>query len=170
VRSKNLKSGPDYTDGEVETLDDGETLGAAAFAGRKHPLAMALMRLFVGDNHAAGEVVQIMAVRVWGKAQADGYKLRRVQSEEMAQKVLAWHRDGACRACGGHGYLVIPGTTSIGEVACGACRGSGRVPFEREFTMEHLWLARWLLAEVERETAKAGPAAMAALAPRPDIP
>ncbi len=163
VRSKHLKH-----DAEHEV--DVDILGAAGMAGKRSPLAMALLRLFVGDNTMAREIVQIMAGMLVGKAwHLQRVELARVEAEDIAGAGLAWHRDGTCKACGGHGFLVIAGTTSIGEHACPHCRGTGRLPFDREFSMERLELARWLLAEVERETAKAGPAAMASLAPRLEL-
>lgn len=164
VRASNLR-------GEPEThASSTDVLGAAALAGKSSALAMALLRLFVGDNTMAREIVDIMAGMLIGKAwHFDALVLARVQAEDIARQVLAWHRDGVCRACGGHGFALIPGTKLLGEHACTECRGTGRVPFDAAFTMETLHLARWLLAEVERETAKAGPAAMACLAPRLDL-
>ncbi len=163
VRSKNLRS-------EAEKVGDADTLGAAGLAGKHHPLAMALLRLFVGDNSSARDIVNILAGMAVSKAwHWDKVTLDANEAVDIARKVLAWHRDGVCKACGGHGHMVIPGTTTIGEQACGSCRGTGRVPFDREFSMERIPLARWLLSEVERETAKAGPAAMASLAPRLEL-
>ena len=90
-------------------------------------------------------------------------------TDDMARAVLSWHRDGICRKCGGHGFQIIAGTPTIGESACTACRGTRKIPFDRNFSLETLDLARWLLGEVEKEQAKAGPAAMAALAPKLDL-
>ena len=65
--------------------------------------------------------------------------------------------------------LVIPGTKTLGAVACKACRGEGRSPFERNFAHERRDLARWLVAEMEREQAKAGHEAMKWIAPRLEL-
>lgn len=169
VRSTNLKSRPETTHSDTDTL------GAAGLAGKRQPLAMALMRLFVGDNGMTSQIVYILADMAWSRAHHQGLKLRRVQAEDMAAKVLAWHRDGVCKPCGGHGVhlqsggRIGEGRGALSDRQCGACRGTGRVPFDREFGDDARPVAQWLLAEVERETAKAGPAAMAALAPRLDF-
>lgn len=160
MRSGNLLSKPDTT------YSDTDVLGAVGLAGKRHPLAMALARLFVGDNHAARELVEILSAMAWGKALALRVELKRTQADDMARAVLAWHRDGVCRECGGHGYQLIVGAPSIGDNACPACRGTRKVPFDSQFSIERLVVARWLLAAVEREQAIAGPAAMAKLADR----
>lgn len=172
VHSSNLKSRTETT------FSDSDVLGAAGLAGKlvKHdghpgaPLAIALARLFAGDNHAVREIVDLMAQLVWSKARRDGIVvLKRFAAEEMSRAVLAWHREGVCKPCGGHGYQVIRGAPALSENECPKCRGSGRRAFDSEFAPDMLDLARWLLAELERELSRAGPAAMAALAPRLDM-
>ena len=170
-RSSNLRSKADTTQ------SDSDVLGAAGLAAKRQPLAMALLSLFVGDNRAAKQVVLLMADMLVGKAwHWEKVSLERVEAEDMARKVLAWHRDGVCRVCGGHGFQLQSGgkpgqgRDTLSDRHCTACRGTGRIPFDGAFSMERTPLARWLLSEVERETAKAGPAAMQALAPRLDLP
>lgn len=147
---------------EATTYSDSDVLGAAGLAGKRNALAMSLTRLFAGDNHASLDLVRVMSELVWGKAQAKQSKLKRVQADDMARAVLAWHRDGGCKVCGGHGFQLIPGTRTVGENACPKC-DFGKVPFDTQFPDQHVYLARWLLAEVQREQAKAGPAAMSKL-------
>ena len=53
--------------------------------------------------------------------------------------------------------------------SCKFCRGTGKILFDRQFPITRLELARWLLVEIEREQAVAGPAAMAALAPKLEL-
>lgn len=160
VRSGNMASKPDTT------YSDSDVMGAAGLAGKRVPLGMALLRLFVGDNHAAGAVVEILTDKAVGKAYRMGNECSRVEATDIARAVLAWHRDGACKCCAGHGVKLIPGTTTLGDDACRPCRGTGRVPFDRQFSMERLELARWLAAEIDAEQAKAGPEALRLLAPR----
>ncbi|WP_046111807.1 hypothetical protein [Aquincola tertiaricarbonis] len=163
VRSSNLRGKSDVQ-GAVDVL------GAAGLAAKRTPLGMALERLFVGDNAAAGEIVNILAGMLVGKAwHGDRIELPRTEAADMARAVLAWHRDGVCKPCGGHGVLVMRGTPTLGDQRCTACRGTGRLLFDRFFSMERLHLARWLVAEMEREMNVAGPAAMAALRPKLDI-
>lgn len=159
VHSSNLKS-------EAKTYQsDSDVLGAYGLAGKLNPLATALERLFTGDNSAAREIVSIMAALSWGKAKSLKVKQTRVQSEDMARMVLAWHRDGTCKPCGGHGYDVVPGTKTISDTECKHCHGTRKIPFEKQFKPEHRILARWLLVHIEKEQSAAGPAAMKALAP-----
>jgi len=138
VRSSNLKQSSEAT---VDT----DILGAAGFAAKHSPLAMALLRLFVGDNHAARDVVLIMADKAVGKAWHWGQiELSRVEAEGMACKVLAWHRDGVCKPCGGHGVKlqsggrIGDGRDALSDRQCPECRGTRKVPFEREFSGERL--------------------------------
>lgn len=160
VHASSLASKPETTHSAADVL------GAHGLAAKRVPLGVALLRLFVGDNHAAGLVVEILAEKAVGKAYRLGNEIGRVEAGDMARAVLAWHRDSRCKVCGGHGLKLIPGTTTLGNDACRPCRGTGRVLFDRHFSIERLELARWLAAEIEREQAKAGPAALAALAPR----
>lgn len=162
---------------EKTTYSDSDVLGAMGYAGKAErfdgrpgvPLAAALARLFSGDNTASREIVEIMAELAWSKGKALSVKLTRVQSADMAKAVLAWHRDGVCKPCGGHGYEIVPGTRTVGDTECRACRGSRKMPFDIHFTASEVPIARWLLANLEREQEKAGPAAMAALAPRLEL-
>jgi len=168
---------------ERTVMSDTDVLGAMGLAdrcltegrdsqgnpGRHAPLAVALERLFAGHNHAAMVIVQLLAGMAWKRARATKVKLNRIGAADMAKACLAWHRDGICKACGGHGTLVIPGSTTLGPVACKPCKGVGKVPFERQFTHELRELAGWLVAEMEREQCHAGPAAMRSLAPRLEL-
>lgn len=164
VRSGNLRSRP-----ETE-MSDTDVLGAAGLASKRAPLAMALLRLFMADNGAVGKTVSILTEMAKSKAwHAHRLVLSEVQCTDLAQAVLAWHRDGLCRACGGHGFK-LAGSHALGEgravlsdAACDECRGSRKVPFDTQFPMEQLWLAWWLREEIEREQAFAGAEAMKAL-------
>jgi hypothetical protein len=164
VRSSNLRSK------ESTTYSDSDVLGAMGLAAKQRPLAAALARLFTGDNHAAQAIVAILAEMAWGKAAETRVQLKRTQAVDMARAVLAWHRDGRCSACGGHGYQIL-GTIGAGRAVksdheCPACKGTRKVPFGPQFPVERRSVAWWLLAAVEREQGHAGPAAMAALAKR----
>lgn len=160
VHSGNLGSKPDTT------ASDSDVLGAVGLASRKVPLGVALMRLLSGDNHAAADVVRILADKAVGKAYRMGNECGRTEAEDLAKAVLAWYRHGTCTKCGGHGVQLIPGTTTLGGKECPACRGTGRLRLEKQFGMLRLELARWMVAEVDRELAHAGPEAMKKLAPQ----
>lgn len=132
-------------------------------------LAVPLERLFMGDNTAAEEIVEIMAEWLRRKAPSMRLRLTPAQCKEIARACLAWHRDGVCKACDGHGTLLIPGSDTLGTARCKPCRGAGKVPLERQFRPEWRELVAWLVAEVEREQSKAGQAAMKQLASYLDI-
>lgn len=143
-----------------------DVVGAVGLAGKRAPLATALLRLFVGDNRAARDIVHIMAGMLVGKAYRLGHEIARVQAEDMARAVLAWHRDGRCKHCDGHGFLKLEGAPGLSDQQCTHCRGNGRIPFDRQFPMDRLELARWMAAEVDREQQIAGVEAMRCLAQR----
>jgi len=166
---------------ERTSYSDTDVLGAMGLAhrdlsegrtwskGRQVPipkaqLAVPLERLFMGDNSAAQEIVEIMVEWLRGKAPALRMKMTTLQCGDMAKACLAWHRDGVCKHCGGHGQSVIKGSTTIGGAICKHCRGTGRILFEKQFRHEHRDLARWLVGEIEREQGRAGPAAMRKIA------
>lgn len=177
IRSSNLKVDPrtSYADTDV--------LGAMGIAERdltrghdsagnpvhQAPLAVALERLFLGDNNASTLIVEHLSVLAWAKAKTRGVRLKRIESVDMARACLAWHRDGACKACGKHGVHVIQGSTTLGNQKCKACKGTGMLPFERQFRAEFRDIAAWLVAEMQREQGRAGPAAMKKIAPLLDL-
>ena len=170
VRSSNLRSKPDTR------MSDSDVIGAAGLAAKKSPLAIALMRLFAGDNRAAPEIVRIMAASVIGKAwHWHKIELHRLEADDIARAVLAWHRDGVCKVCGGHGYKLAgnvsigSGRAVLGDTPCPACHGTRKVMFDSQFAMDRLELARWLRSEIEREQAIAGSEAMRKLGPSLDF-
>lgn len=168
MRSGNLASKPGTTFSDIDVV------GAHGLAAKRHPLAIALQRMFLGGDVEAKAVCVILTAKAVGKAHRIGSPIGIAGADLLAGMVLQWHRDCVCKACGGHGFKVIGGkigeSRSVkGDVPCPACRGSGKRDFDSMFPFEHLELTRWLRDEVERETAKAGQAAMAALAPRLDL-
>lgn len=174
VRSSDLKSE------ERTTHSDSDVLGAMGVADRRlthdrnprwqSPLSVPLLRLFMGDNHAASQIVAILADMAWRKARQLEVRMTVLQSEDLARACLAWHRDGTCKPCGGHGVLKIPGTSVLGDRDCGVCKGTGRIPFERAIhPPEFRPVAGWLESEMTRASSKAGTEAMNALAPKLDL-
>ncbi|WP_422096321.1 hypothetical protein [Variovorax sp.] len=156
IRSSNLKIDP------RTKRSDSDVLGAMGLAARHFPLAVALQRLFLGDNTAAKEIVEILADDVWKKARGMRIKLNRVQAYDLARASVAWHRNPTCTACHGHGATVIPGTKTLG-VVCTSCRGEGRTSLAKLFK-DLAPLADWLVAHMEKHQAMAGPEAMKQLA------
>ena len=176
IRSSDLKNKADPDD---TMSTDADIVAAFGFAGHTQqyredgserggrPLAVALTRLFVGDNHAAASITAILAEMALEEARRQNtFVLKPKTAESIARAVLAWYRDGACRACGGHGFELIPGAPAVSDTPCKACRGEKKRPFETEFPHQYRPVANWLLAEVEREQCMAGPEAMKKLALR----
>jgi hypothetical protein len=153
------------TDGWVPTgPGEGYTIPRA-------PLAVALTRLFSGDGGAAHYLVGLMAEMVFERSWKVRVKISRPKAHDLACSVLAFHRNGTCRACGGHGYQLIPGAPSLSERECDQCKGTGKLRLEKIVSdggkhPEMAEMARWLLSEIEREASRAGPEALKALAPR----
>lgn len=140
-------------DGQLSPVD---VLGAAGFAGKQKPLALALLRLHSGDNHAAPALVGILAGMLDGKAYRLGVPITRAECRELAAVVLAWHCDGACRPCGGLGFRRVDGAPALSAHQCNACHGSGRLPLASLVQVPRRDLAHWLASEVEREESAAG--------------
>lgn len=167
IRSSNLKSGDDSRhENPSANITDTDVLGAAGLAGKLNPLAFALVRLFTGDNRASGEIVDHLTSMIVGKAYRLGKEMDRVAASVLARLALGWFRDPTCHPCGGHGYQRIEGTPMLGNIACTTCTGVGKSSFEDLFPPDRVELARWLLAEMEKEVARAGPVAMEKLAKR----
>ena len=146
-------------------MSDTDVLGAYGLASREVPLAVALERLFAGDNKAAPQIAEALG----GMAHQHSYKLdvriSKIECHDLAKACLAWHRNGTCRECGGHGYQLAPGAPMLSERECPACNGTGRINLEQQFHPELRELVRWMAAELARETGRAGPAAMRRIAP-----
>ena len=151
------------------TASDSDVIGAYGLASKRHPLAVALARLFAGDNHAASSLTELLSSMVQRRADSRRIKLHWTHAQDLARSVLAWHRDGRCKHCDGHGYQRIADTPSLSDAASRACHGTTKLPFEPQFQAATRPLAQWLLSEIEREQAKAGAAAMVCLAPRLSI-
>lgn len=156
-------------------MSDTDVLGAMGIADRRlssgedhfsrHPLAVPLERMFLGDGSAATEVIGHLANTIRGKAQALRIRMTELQASDMARVALGWFRQPSCRVCGGHGFKIIHGTKTLGDSRCRPCNGSGKVQLEQAFRVEQRELVRWVMAQMEREAGMAGPAAMRALAP-----
>ena len=180
VHSSSLKVSRERDKAANSHVEDTDALTAFAWADRDLSrgmdangnsvktslLAVALQRLFAGDSRAVPFIVDTMADMVWRRAREPSMrvKVNRQQAHDMACACLAWSRNGTCKACGGHGKTLIPGSRSFSGHDCQVCAGTGKIPFAKEFRMEHRELAAWLVDQVEREAGRAGPAAMRRLA------
>lgn len=179
INSSNLKSADNKGDLGM-SYTDCDALGAMGLADRALqtplpgkrpavPLAAPLERLFAGDNRAARSIVEFLAESAWKQARAIRVaQFRRPEAKDMAQKCLAWHRDGVCKQCGGHGFSLIPGTKTLSERDCPAC-DAGRLPFEKQFPIDRRELARWVVKQMTQAASYAGPEAMKFLAGRANL-
>lgn len=160
VRSSNLRSI------ERTTRSDSDVVGAVGLAAKREPLGVALMRLFTGDNGAADQVILILAGRIKDHFQG---QLSSTQSRDVAAGVLEWNRNSVCTSCNGSGYEVIPGTPSLSDHECKACRGTGKRLFQKQFHRDKLKFADWAQAQIETAQSRAGQEAMRAIAPSLDL-
>jgi hypothetical protein len=147
------------------TMSDTDVLGAYGLVGKTHPLSVALARLLSGDNRETHEVVRVLSDMIWRKARGGREKVSEVMASDMAKACLAWWRDGVCKACGGHGKTIIPGSPALSDHDCPECRGVGKIAFERNFSREYRDLAAWVQATMEKHLAMAGQEAMRKIAP-----
>lgn len=146
-------------------MSDTDVLGAYGLVAKTHPLAVALARLLSGDNRETHDVVRELADMIWKRARGGSAKCSAVQAQDIAKACLAWWRDGVCKACGRHGKTIIPGTLTLSEHDCPACRGTGKIAFESNFPQELRDLAAWAQATLEKNLAIAGPEAKKRVAP-----
>ncbi len=150
------------------TYSDTDLLTAMGLASRYFPLGAALQRLFVDGK--ATECVQIMAEMARKHAFRVNVRLTTVEAQVMAQKVLAWYRHGVCTACGGVGKgIIIEPKPHLSEDDCRSCRGTGKRPFEPNFSVDVLDVAIWLRDQVAKHQAQAGREAMQMIAPTLDL-
>lgn len=78
--------------------------------------------------------------------------MRIASARAVAATVLHWWLDDVCRACGGRGYELVPGTQIVGDTPCQACGGAGRSALEHRVPSEHRDAARWLAGEIDEST------------------
>lgn len=159
VRSSDLRSR------ENTTFSDPDVIGAFGLAAKREPLGVSLARLLLGDNKAADDVVRQLAEMTRSKF----HHLKQVQAEDIARAVLAWNRHGVCPECDGHGYMVIPGSPTVGDVECKSCLGTKKVLLHKQFCTEHQDAALWMQGQIEDVQSTAGQAAMRAIAPSLDL-
>lgn len=155
----------DLSSDDRSTFRGADVVGAFGLAGRKHKLAAALARMFIGGDREAKEVSAIMTRMLVSKAHDLGEPIGEAAADLIAGIVLEWHRNSTCPMCKGHGFRTVAGELGesravIGSQACRTCKGRRVRPFDPLFPAERLSLARWLRDKVERETALAGPAAL----------
>jgi len=160
VRSSNLRSI------ERTTKSDSDVVGAVGLAAKREPLGAALMRLFTGDNNAAQAVIEALTQKLLTHFPAS---LRESEARTVATGVLSWNRANVCPVCHGSGYEVIPGTPSLSDKECKACRGTGKTLFQKQFHRSKLEYADWAQVQIEIAQSRAGQEAMKAIAPSLDL-
>jgi DnaJ-class molecular chaperone len=124
------------------------------------------MRLFTGDNNAAHAVIDALTQKLVAHFPVS---LRESEARTVATGVLAWNRANVCPACHGSGYEVIPGTPSLSDKECRACRGTGKTLFQKQFHRDKLKFADWAQVQIEMAQSRAGQEAMRAIAPSFDL-
>lgn len=162
INSSNLKSRAETT------WSDTDCLAAMGIAGRQHPLGAALQRLFVDGK--VSQCVSLLAEMARIRSHKIEQRMSDAAAGVVAQKVLAWYRHGVCQDCSGTGKMVmLEPKPHLSEDDCPSCYGTGRRPFESGFSAAEIDIALWLQAEINRQQARAGQAAMQAIAPMLDL-
>lgn len=147
-------------------LSNTDVLGAMGIASRYEPLGAALARLLSGGG--AASAIDTLTHMAFDRNNKVKPRIAELRARELAQAVLAWYRFGTCQPCGGTGFKRIANTPVNGD-ECSHCGGTGKIPFDRQFSAELLPLAQWLSSEIDRSQAEAGRLAMMALAPKLDL-
>jgi len=160
VHATSLKSDP------ATYLSNTDVLGAMGLASRYEPLGAALARLLSGGG--AASAIDTLTSMAFDRSRKHKFRITELQAGDIAKAVLAWYRFGTCQPCGGTGFKRIAGTPVNGD-ECNHCGGTGKIPFDRQFSADVLPLAQWLSSEIDRSQAAAGYAAMVALAPKLDL-
>lgn len=160
VHATSLKSDP------ATYMSDTDVLGAMGKASTHQPIGVALARFLY--NGGAASVIESMTHAALERSYRQKPRITESQARDLAQAVLAWYRFGTCQPCGGTGFKRIANTPVNGD-ECNHCDGTGKIPFDRQFSAELLPLAQWLSSQIDRSQAAAGHAAMVALAPKLDL-
>lgn len=141
---------------------------------RPAPLAVPLERLLAGDSKAVHGIVQQLADMAFSHSKRLHLKIGRTVAHDLACCSLAWFRSGTCRACGGHGYALVPGAPTLSERECPACRGTRKLLLEESVDPDHKnpgyrEIVAWLVVEITREAGRASSAAMAKISQRMEL-
>ena len=160
IHAKSLKSHADTT------WSDTDVLGAAGLAARHEPLGIELARMLSGGG--ASGVLSILAIDAYERGFRTKQRITAVQARDIAKAVIAWYRFGTCQPCGGTGFKRIKDTPSLGD-ECTHCKGTGRIPFDKQFQVEHREIAQWLHDQIGKTQARAGQLAMQKIAPLLDF-
>ena len=128
-------------------LTDADLLGALGYAGRRVPLASALLRLYL--THAPGSASEAVAQTVplvARESRAQQLKLSARELAGLAKAALTYCADPVCPRCHGTRYQVIPGSVSLGNVPCALCQGDGR----RVLPVRHRKLLAHVVGRIEQ--------------------
>lgn len=147
-------------------MSDTDVLGAMGLAGKQHPLGAALTRLLEGGG--SGDAIDALATMIFKRARTERVKLTAIGANDMAKAVLAWHRHGTCKPCGGTGYARIENTPVNGD-ECPHCYGVGKRDFDSNFSANLRDVANWASSQIEYSIASAAHEAMRRIAPRLDL-
>lgn len=128
--TSNLKSAP------RTTFSASDVLGAAGMAGQEQEVAMMLWEVaFKSKTKSKMALVERLTSQLTVFMLRAGMK---GDPRKITMEVVAWWLYGTCMPCGGLGYEKAPGTPSLTDRLCKACRGHKKVKLPR--TEPHDWL------------------------------
>lgn len=160
IRSSNLRSS------ECTTYSDPDVIGAFGMAAKSEPFGVALHRLFAGDMREAGSLLLHLAAMITGQFPS---KLTRQEAKGVAAGVLAWNISNTCHHCGGLGREMIPGSPTLSDRECKACKGTGKKRFEKQFHRSKIRFADWAQMQIQIAMPNATHLANKFIAPPQDI-
>lgn len=101
---------------EADVIGSADVLIAAGWSASR--IGSALMRLHTKPDTAALALVHEQA-----SMQAVRFKIDR--PDVVASAVIAWWLTRQCKVCHGLKFELIPGTPTLSDKACPACKGTG---------------------------------------------
>lgn len=122
-------------EGKPGQLADVDVIRACGMVSAKNPLGMALWRIKYADiweevRNALAGLSDLLVTR---------RKMTKAEATQSAERVLAAWIGDRCDECGGTGYMTVPGTPMLSDVACPVCKGQGRLELENP-TPDEQWL------------------------------
>lgn len=108
---------------EADVIGSADVLIAAGWSASR--IGSALMRL-----HTKPDTASLALVHEQVAMQAVRFKIAR--PDVVASSVVAWWLSRLCRECHGLKFELIPGTPTLSDKACPACKGTGEAPMPNE--------------------------------------
>ncbi len=136
---------------------DVDVMGALGMAGIENRLSSAVFRLKYA-NEARFYPDALRDVQSLGRklARSEGWTGSGQQIDELSKTALDFWLNDRCPECKGRGYEMTPGAPVLSDVACGACRGRGKMWPPRQRSQKWQQRLQAMLAMLDQREAQAG--------------